>query len=187
MAGQRLDRIPPSQLARLRGLMPQSQIDAFQDTVFNAVAIARIPHRMGAGWDTTEDIEAVRKALQRVGLQDRIGDDVTRLSGGERQRVALAALVAQSPELMLLDEPVAHQDVARQLQVMRLLRELSQDHAVVASCHDINQAARYATHVLLIGEGQHWQGPAAQVLNASQLQQAYGCEFSREGQLWVAH
>ena len=87
--------ITPATLARLRGLMPQSQVDAFQDSVFNAVAIARIPHRMGAGWDTPDDVDAVRKALNRVGLEARIGDDLTRLSGGERQRVALAALMVQ--------------------------------------------------------------------------------------------
>ncbi len=182
-----LAEIEPSVLARMRGLMPQVQADAFQDTVFNAVAIARVPHRMGAGWDTAEDIDAVREALKRVGLQDRIGDDVTRLSGGERQRVALAALMVQSPALMLLDEPVAHQDVGHQLDVMRLLQALSQKHAIVVSCHDINLAMRFASHVLLLGENMHWQGSVEQVLQSETLSQAFGCRFSRDGQLWVAH
>ncbi len=182
-----LAALDPVQLARLRGLMPQSQVDAFRDSVFNAVAVARVPHRMGAGWDTDEDIAAVRAALARVGLEARIGDDVTRLSGGERQRVALAALMVQSPSLMLLDEPIAHQDVSHQLDVMRLLRELSSRHAVVASCHDINHAARFATHVLLLGAQAHWQGPVQHVLEASTLAQAFGCRFTRDGQLWVAY
>lgn len=182
-----ITHIAPAVLARLRGLMPQSQVDAFQDSVFNALAIARSPHRMGTGWDTPEDIDAVRAALKCVGLESRIGDDVTRLSGGERQRVALAALMVQAPALMLLDEPVAHQDVARQLDVMRLLRELSEQRAVVASCHDINHAARFATHVLLLGEEQHWQGRVDEVLNADLLQQVFGCRFSMEGKLWSAH
>ncbi len=179
--------IEPAAMARLRGLMPQVQADAFQDSVFNAVAIARVPHRMGTSWDTADDIDAVREALQRVGLQDRIADDVTRLSGGERQRVALAALMVQSPDLMLLDEPVAHQDVGHQLEVMRLLKSLSQQHAVVASCHDINLAARFATHVLLLGEDAHWHGRIEQVLDSEKLSQAFGCRFSRDGQSWVAH
>ena len=179
--------IEPSALARLRGLMPQVQADAFQDSVFNAVAIARVPHRMGAGWDTAEDVDVVRDALKLVGLHDRIGDDVTRLSGGERQRVALAALIVQSPDLMLLDEPVAHQDVGHQLEVMRLLQSLSQRHAVVASCHDINLAMRFATHVLLLGERAHWQGSVEQVLRTDTLSEAFGCGFRRDGQSWVAH
>ena len=177
----------PSALAMLRGLMPQVQIDAFQDSVFNTVAIARAPHRMSSGWDTAEDIDTVREALQRVRLLDRIADDVTRLSGGERQRVALAALMVQAPDLMLLDEPFAHQDVGHQLEVMRLLRELSESHAVVASCHDINLAMRFATHVLLLGEHAHWQGSIEQVMVADNLSQAFGCRFSRDGQQWVAH
>ena len=179
--------IEPAALARLRGLMPQVQSDAFQDSVFNAVAIARVPHRMGTGWDTAEDIAAVREALARVGLRERIADDVTHLSGGERQRVALAALMVQSPDLMLLDEPVAHQDVGHQLEVMRLMRELSETHAVVASCHDINLAARFATHVLLLGDQVHWQGSVEQVLNEDTLSRAFACRFSRDGMLWVAH
>ena len=187
LQGVSVSATEPAQLARLRGLMPQAQVDAFQDSVFNAVAIARVPHRLGAGWDTAEDIDAVRDALMRVGLHDRIGDDITRLSGGERQRVALAALMVQAPALMLLDEPVAHQDVSHQLDVMRLLRALSAQHAIVASCHDINHAVRFASHVLLLGEHGHWQGPAQDVLDAEVLEQAYGCRFSRDGQLWVAH
>ena len=179
--------IEPAMLARLRGLMPQVQSDAFQDSVFNAVAIARVPHRMGAGWDTAEDIAAVREALARVGLGGRMTDDVTLLSGGERQRVALAALMVQSPDLMLLDEPVAHQDVGYQLEVMRLLQELSETHAVVASCHDINLAARFATHVLLLGDQMHWQGRVEQVLDEDTLSRAFGCRFSRDGLSWLAH
>lgn len=180
------DIVPPA-LARLRGLMPQVQTDAFQDSVFNAVAIARVPYRTDKGWDTAEDIEAVTAALDRVGLKDRISDDVTRLSGGERQRVALATLIVQSPELMLLDEPVAHQDVGHQLEVMRLLKTLSEKHAIVTSCHDINLAMRFATHVLLLGEHTHWKGSVDTVLRTETLTEAFGCGFSRDGQSWLAH
>ncbi|MFM8466513.1 MAG: ABC transporter ATP-binding protein [Oxalobacteraceae bacterium] len=182
-----LSEIEPAALARLRGLMPQAVSDAFQDSVFNAVAIARVPHRMGAAWDTAEDIAAVWEALARVGLCERMADDITQLSGGERQRVALAALIVQSPDLMLLDEPVAHQDIGHQLEVMRRLRELSETHAVIASCHDINLAARFATHVLLLGDRVHWQGRVEQVMEEATLSRAFACRFSRDGLSWVAH
>jgi iron complex transport system ATP-binding protein len=106
---------------------------------------------------------------------------VLTLSGGERQRVALAALLVQAPELMLLDEPVSHQDVAQQLQVMQLLRELSANHAVIASCHDINLAKRFATHALVLGEGQHWSGPVGDIVVPKILRLAFGCEFAQQG------
>jgi iron complex transport system ATP-binding protein len=164
--------------------MLQSYSDVFHESVFNVVAIARTPHRSGAQWDTAADTAAVRHALQLVNLEEKMNADVTQLSGGERQRVALAALIVQSPELMLLDEPTAHQDVAYQLKIMDLLRDLSQQHGVIASCHDINLAARFASHILLIGDQQHWLGPVNELLQAERLSQVFGCSFRREGESW---
>lgn len=186
-SGKNLDELDALTLARLRGLLLQSYSDVFHESVFNVVAIARTPHRSGAQWDTAADTAAVRHALQCVNLEEKINSDVTQLSGGERQRVALAALIVQSPDLMLLDEPTAHQDVAYQLKTMHLLRDLSQQHAVIASCHDINQATRFATHVLLLGDQQHWLGPVDEVLEAERLSRVFGCSFRREGESWLMH
>ena len=174
-------------LSRCRGLMLQSHMDAFNESVFNVVAIARTPYRSGKSWDTVADSDAVIYALQRVDLEEKINASITELSSGERQRVALAALMVQSPGVMLLDEPTSHQDVAYQLKIMRLLCELAKQHAVIASCHDINHAANFATHVLLIGEQQHWQGPVEEVLDEARLGVVFSCGFRREGQHWMAY
>ena len=187
LSDQNTDELDALTLSRLRGLMLQSYSDVFHESVFNVVAIARTPHRSGAQWDTTADTAAVRHALQCVNLEEKMSADVTQLSGGERQRVALAALIVQSPELMLLDEPTAHQDVAYQLKTMHLLRDLSQQHGVIASCHDINLAARFASHILLIGDQQHWLGTLNEVLQAERLSQVFGCSFRREGESWQMH
>ena len=168
-------------LARQRGLMAQIQSDSFSNSVFDSVVVARLPHHRGAFWNGAEDAEAVESALMRVGLADRMEYLTANLSAGERQRVALAALLVQAPELMLLDEPVSHQDVAQQLQVMQLLRELSANHAVIASCHDINLARRFATHALVLGEGHHWLGPVGDILVPEILSLAFGCEFMWQG------
>ncbi len=184
--GEPLGALAPLVLARQRGLMPQQSIDSFAFSVREAVAIGRTPWRLGRAWDSAQDEGFVRAALAQVGMQQRIDDDVTALSGGERQRVALAALLAQEPALMLLDEPTAHQDVAQQIALMRLMQRLSLRHAVVASCHDINLAARFATHVLLLGPDFHRAGPVAQVLVPEVLQRAYGCEFDCCGDLFIA-
>lgn len=179
-----LHRIESYLLARQRGLMPQVQSDSFGNSVFDTVVIARLPHHRGAFWNSAEDVDVVRSALMRVGLADRMGDPAARLSGGERQRVALAALLVQAPELMLLDEPVSHQDVAQQLQVMRLLRECSANHAVISSCHDINLARRFATHALVLGEGRHWLGPVSDILVPEIVSVAFGCKFIQQGE-WL--
>lgn len=164
-------------LARKRGFMPQQQIDTFSNTVMAAVLIGRTPYRVGSGWDSEQDLAAAQAALAEVGMAHKAGMDVLTLSAGERQRVALAALLVQAPDIMLLDEPAAHQDVSQQLAVMRLLRERAARHVVVTSCHDIDLAARFATHVLLLAENRHWLGPEAEVLNVDTLQQAFECRF----------
>ncbi|MEY4466703.1 MAG: hypothetical protein RIR21_496 [Pseudomonadota bacterium] len=187
LSGQNIAALDTLTLSRRRGLLLQSYSDVFHESVFNVVAIARTPHRSGAQWDTAADTAAVRLALQCVNLEEKMNSDITQLSGGERQRVGLAALIVQSPDLLLLDEPTAHQDVAYQLKTMNLLRDLAQKHAVIASCHDINQAARFATHMLLLGDHQHWLGPVDEVLEAERLSQVFGCSFRREGESWQMH
>lgn len=183
--GRPIDSIPLPELARLRGLMPQQVNDSFSCAVGDAVAIARTPWRMGGVQPDDEEFQRVCDALAQVGMLDRIDDDICRLSGGERQRVAFAAMLAQDPGLMLLDEPTSHQDVAQQLMLMRLMRQLSGKHAVVATCHDINLVSRFATHVLLLGEGFHRAGSTADVLTPEMLESVFGCKLSRQGDYFV--
>lgn len=175
--GAAIGSMPAPDLARKRGLLPQQHLDAFSHTVLDTVLIGRTPYRVGRSWDTKEDRATAFAALALVGLADKAELDVLHLSGGERQRVGLATLLTQAPDLMLLDEPTSHQDVAHQLAMMRLIRDLSQAHAVVVTCHDINLAARFATHVLILGRDRHWIGTAGDVLTTDVLQQAFGCRF----------
>jgi iron complex transport system ATP-binding protein len=186
LAGQAMADMSLPLLARRRGLMQQQHSDAFSHSVIDTVLLGRTPYRIGTAWDADEDREAALSALARTGLSALIDADITRLSGGERQRVALATLLAQAPDLMLMDEPTAHQDVAQQLAIMRVARELTQQHAVVASCHDINLAARFATHVLVLGEGRHWMGRVDVMLTPEILGQAFGCSFRIQGDVLVA-
>jgi len=168
----------PQQLALWRGLQAQQQIDAFPCSVLDSAMAGLHPYRPGWGWPDETDRHAALHALERLGMASYADADVMRLSGGERQRVAMATLMLQAPRLYLLDEPASHQDVAAQQLVMRTLKELADDHhAVVATMHDINLATRFASHVLLIGEGQIWQGPAADMLRPDLLEAAYGCRF----------
>lgn len=184
--GTPIGALSPMALAQRRGLMPQQTIDSFAFSVREAVAIGLTPWRLGSAWDSRADESAVRDALAQVGMEARIDDDITSLSGGERQRVAVAALLAQQAALMLLDEPTSHQDVAQQLLLMRLMRRMSETHAVIASCHDLHLAARFATHLLLLGPDFHQAGQVASVLSTESLQRAYGCAFEQRGDAFIA-
>jgi len=165
-------------LALWRGLQTQQQIDAFSCRVLDSVMAGLHPYRSGWGWPDAADRQAASAALARLGMASYADADIMRLSGGERQRVAMATLLLQAPQLYLLDEPASHQDVAAQQRVMGVLKELADDsHAVVASMHDINLAARFATHVLLMAGDRIWQGPAAEILQPDFLSAAYDCRF----------
>lgn len=193
LQGERLDALRPQQLARLRGLLEQQQFDAFSSSVLETVISGRYPYQSGAGWESADDRRLALQALATVGLAQSADEDVRTLSGGERQRVALATLLAQDPQLLLLDEPTAHQDAAAQIAEMQLLRELALQpgagRTVIAACHDLNLAARFTTHALILGSGRHWLGTVAEVLTAPILQQAFGCGFriidSGHGRLFV--
>jgi iron complex transport system ATP-binding protein len=189
--GENIAAIAPRKLAKMRGLMTQHQSDAFSQSALDTVLVGRAPYRSGAGWDSEEDVAAASAALAATGLAHLAQHDVLRLSGGERQRVALAALLAQAPHVLLLDEPTAHQDVAQQLAVFRLLRRLAGAHALIVNCHDINAAASFATHALVLAGAGHWAGTAAEVLVPEVLQQAFDCGFdwfeSAQGRRYLAY
>jgi iron complex transport system ATP-binding protein len=120
-------------------------------------------------------VAQARATLARVGLAGYERRQVKSLSGGERQRVALATLLMQETPVCLLDEPTSHQDVAQQAAVSRLLRGLAQEgRSVVAAMHDLNLAAHYATHALLLdGRGDVLAGPVAEVMTAPHLSRVY--------------
>lgn len=176
--GKNIQDIDAATLARYRSLMLQQHIDSFSHSVLDTVLIGRLPYRYGGEWDAEEDIALAHSALQQCGLSHKVDTDVRLLSGGERQRVALAAQLCQQADVMLLDEPISHQDVAHQISVMQLLSSLKENCAVIATCHDLQLARRFATHALILGDGQHWQGVAQEVIVPEILEQAFDCQFS---------
>ena len=162
-------------LARTRGFVAQQAHDAFDAGVLETALIGRHPHLDPWAWEGEAEVQAAQAALARVGLGGFGQRSVKTLSGGERQRVSLATLLLQDPRICLLDEPTSHQDVAQQATVGALLRALADEgRLVVAALHDINLAARHATHALLLdGAGSVSAGPIAQVLTVEHLSRIY--------------
>jgi iron complex transport system ATP-binding protein len=149
---------PAEALARQRGLLTQTVHDSFSASALDVVLLGRHPHhdRWSFG-DSGDDRRIAHDALAAVDAAALAARDVTTLSGGERQRVAVAALLAQQVPLMLLDEPTAHLDLKHQIGLLEHLRAwVRQDaHAAVLALHDLNLAARFATHALLLTPDGH--------------------------------
>ncbi len=170
---------PAADAASLRAFLPQQPSDRFPISVLRLLELSLVQPR--------HDARALLAALDALALAER---NVLELSGGERQRVALAQCAVQGAPLLLLDEPVAFQDPAHQLQVAQWLATL-QEHALVISAHDVNWIARAATHVLaLLPDGSCEQGTVAAMLDADRLASVYGCAWRAvdgdAGRFWVA-
>jgi iron complex transport system ATP-binding protein len=173
---QPLQQWPRRELARRVGLLPQITEDAFPSSVIETALVGRHPHIGFWQWENAADRSIASDALAAVRMEDFESRDIATLSGGERRRVAIAAVLTQNPDLLLLDEPVNHLDPHHQIEVLRLMRaKADAGHGVLMSLHDAGLAARFADQALLLfGNGEWLCGPSAEVLTETTMSRLYG-------------
>lgn len=152
--GRDVTHLRTSEFAKQLGFLPQTQVLPEGLKVRDLVARGRFSYqRFLSQWSSGDD-EAVRRAMDWAGVAGLEGARVDELSGGQRQRVWLATVLAQDPEIVLLDEPTTFLDLTHQLDVLELLADLpKRGKTVVAVLHDINLAARYASNVVVMSGG----------------------------------
>ncbi|GAA1479859.1 ABC transporter ATP-binding protein [Gordonia sinesedis] len=159
--------------ARLRAVLTQNQSDTADFTVAEIVLMGRSPHKGLLTGYGSADRTIVDESLARVGMAEAAPRGFRDLSGGERQRVLLARALAQRAPVILLDEPTNHLDVHAQLSLMELLRTL--DATVLVALHDINQALRYADHVVVMSDGRlRAAGPPTDTVTPALLREVFG-------------
>ncbi|MET9726674.1 ABC transporter ATP-binding protein [Streptomyces zaomyceticus] len=143
------------EVARRLGLLPQTSTAPGGITVGDLVARGRYPHQGILKQWSAEDENAVVDAMRQTGVLELADRPVDDLSGGQRQRVWLSMVLAQQTSILLLDEPTTYLDIAHQVEVLDLCAELHahKGHTVVAVLHDLNQACRYATHLIVMRPG----------------------------------
>jgi iron complex transport system ATP-binding protein len=154
----RLDERPLSswgaqERARAIAHLPQAVGTDLPFTAEQLVLMGRYPH--GDGWfESDADRSAAETAMRRTGCLELRARRTSTLSGGERQRVLLAAVLAQAPRLLLLDEPSTFLDVDHQLQCFELLQEETRAGAAcIAVTHDLNLALSFATRLIILAGG----------------------------------
>jgi len=176
MDGRALDDWPLADLARRRAYLPQGRSDAFSYSVQEAVLTARHPYHDRSYWESNADQAATLEAMARLDVAHLAERDLRTLSGGERQRVAIAAVLAQDTPLLLLDEPANGLDLAHQVGVGNLLRQLCRrGKTAVLVSHDLNLAHEVASHALLLMEDGLWRaGPVQETMQASLLSLCLG-------------
>ncbi|MCE4944999.1 ABC transporter ATP-binding protein [Streptomyces noursei] len=177
--GTDLAKIPTRKIAQSLGLLPQTPVAPEAITVGDLVARGRQPHQRWWQQWSAEDERAVVEAMARTDVATLADRPVDELSGGQRQRVWIAMALAQETDLLLLDEPTTYLDIAHQVEVLDLVRQLNheRDRTVVAVLHDLNQAARYADHLVAMKAGRIVaQGRPGDVVTADLVRAVFGLD-----------
>lgn len=177
--GKQIGTIPPKQLARVLGLLPQSPVVPEGITVSDLVSRGRYPYQNFLKGLEKKDYEAVEEALEIMGIVELANRSVDELSGGQRQRVWIAMALAQQTDLILLDEPTTYLDMAHQLEVLELLYGLnrSQGCTIAMVLHDLNLAARFSDYMIAVREGKIVQhGSPEKVMTAHVLKETFSID-----------
>ncbi|MGW5691102.1 ABC transporter ATP-binding protein [Streptomyces asiaticus] len=177
--GTDLARIPTKKIAQSVGLLPQTPVAPEAITVADLVSRGRQPHQRWWQQWSEEDERAVTDAMERTDVTALADRPVDELSGGQRQRVWIAMALAQETDLLLLDEPTTYLDISHQVEVLDLVRQLNHERGrtVVAVLHDLNQAARYADHLIAMKGGSIVaRGRPGDVVTADLVHEVFGLD-----------
>lgn len=175
--GEDIHTLPARKVARTLGLLPQSSIAPDGISVAELVARGRYPHQGLLRQWSRDDERVVEESMAATGVADLADRPVDELSGGQRQRVWIAMALAQQTPLLMLDEPTTYLDIAHQIEILDLCAHLheEQGRTLVVVLHDLNHAARYATHLIAMREGRVMAaGNPRDIVTADLVEQVFG-------------
>ncbi len=163
----------PAELAKKIAYVPQSENSTFPATVFDTVLMGRKPH---INWSPSEkDLRICAEVIQQLDLEDISLKYINKLSGGQRQRVFIARALAQQPDILLLDEPTANLDLKHQLEVLRILKKLTQNGiTIIIAIHDLNLALQYSDHFILLKNGAIFASGGKEIISDKNIEMLYG-------------
>jgi iron complex transport system ATP-binding protein len=155
LEGDAIAHLPTKELAKRLGILPQSPTAPEGLTVRELVAQGRYPHQNWLQQWSREDELKVEEAIATTHLHDFANRPLDTLSGGQRQRAWIAMALTQNTDILLLDEPTTYLDLAHQIEVLDLLHDLNtqQGKTIIMVLHDLNQAGRYADHLIALKAG----------------------------------
>lgn len=178
LENQEIENLPRRVVARLLGMLQQHTVYVFDAGVLETALTGRHPHLAYWEREGPKDRQKALDAIRAVDLAGFEARSVTGLSGGEARRLAFASLIVQEPTILLLDEPTNHLDMKHQIRIMNQVEKqvYGEQRGAMIALHDVNLAARYCTHiVMLLGHGDWQAGPMAELLNRENLERLYQC------------
>jgi iron complex transport system ATP-binding protein len=177
--GKAIHTEPTKQVARQLAILPQAPQAPDGLTVQELVSYGRFPYQSGFGTLNAADNSMISWALNVTGISEFRNRPVGELSGGQRQRAWIAMALVQGTNILILDEPTTFLDMAYQLEVLNLLRDLnrSEEKTIIMVLHDLNHAARYSDHIFAIRQGSLIaQGTPEEVITPETIRQVFEVE-----------
>ncbi len=172
--GDNVNDVSLKDLAKKVGYVPYSASDTFPLSVVDTVLMGRHPHATYKSLD--KDLDIVYDTLRLLDIEDLALRNFNELSAGQHQKVMLARGLVQEPEILLLDEPTSNLDIKHQMEVTRILRNLSQEKGIliIMISHDLNIAAKYAdTMIMLYGGSIYAIGKPSEVITKDNIKAVY--------------
>jgi iron complex transport system ATP-binding protein len=166
-------RMGSMEVARRIGYVAQ-RADTARMTVFDAVLLGRRPHLR---WRTSErDLQLAGAAIERLNLGELSLRYIDELSGGELQKVAIARALVQEPRLLLLDEPTSSLDLRNQIDILKVIRQVTDEHDVAAAMtmHDLNKALRWADDFIFLKDGVVFAAGRSNEVTPEMVEAVYG-------------
>ena len=180
ISSEDVDKLTSAELAQRVAYLPQNKrtpdISVLRMVLHGRFAYLKYPRRY-----RKEDYEMAYKALQWVGIEDLADRNLNELSGGTQQKVYIAMALAQDTDTILLDEPTTYLDIAHQMKMMKLARELAESgKAVVMVLHDLTQAFQTADRIVVMDNGRvRACGSPEEVYESGVVNKVFGVEFQR--------
>lgn len=182
LQGQELKKLKQKHIARTIGIALQEYTPFFPQTVREYCLAARFPHQTYFQAASLSDQGIVSAALVETDLFDLQHALITDLSGGEKKRLMLGALLAQTPAIYLLDEPINSLDLRYQHRLLRSFSARAKKNfgIVLMVLHDVNLALRFCDSILLhFKDGSLLQGTHKEMLKRELLSALYQVPFRK--------
>ena len=174
--GRELSSCNRRHIARSFAVVPQDYSINFPFTVLEVVMMGRKPHLGRLRRLTDEDLDIVYSCMEHCGVLEYAEKAITSLSGGERQRVILARALAQTPQVLFLDEATSNMDICHKIELLKLIKRLNAEQGVtvIAVLHDLNFAGMFCDHLVYMDKGRVvCEGPADLVFNEEVINEVF--------------